>query len=83
MTVKICGDLARDLTRFNARTTRNVLPRHYFAKLRLRRAAWISDAPMNNIEFIQEREEESCPLPGTLTGWETVVFQLEDVPPEE
>ena len=39
--------------------------------------------PMNNIEFIQEREEESRPVAGTLTGWETVVFQLEDVPPED
>lgn len=36
--------------------------------------------PMNDFEFIQERETESGPMPSALTGWETVVFQVEDVP---
>jgi hypothetical protein len=36
--------------------------------------------PMNNIEFIQERENESGRMSNVLTGWETVVFQVEDDP---
>jgi hypothetical protein len=43
----------------------------------------ISIAAMENFEFIQERQEESFMRAGVLTGWETVVFQVEDVPPEE
>ncbi len=40
--------------------------------------------PMEDLEFIQERQEETCmKVVGALTGWETVVFQVEDVPPEE
>jgi hypothetical protein len=35
---------------------------------------------MNDIEFIQERETESGRMSNALTGWETVVFQVEDVP---
>jgi hypothetical protein len=35
---------------------------------------------MNNIEFIQEREIESRRMSNVLTGWETVVFQVEDEP---
>ncbi len=35
---------------------------------------------MNNIEFIQERENESGRMSNVLTGWENVVFQLEDDP---
>ncbi len=43
----------------------------------------ISVDAMENFEFIQERQEESFMRVGVLTGWETVVFQVEDVPPEE
>jgi hypothetical protein len=43
----------------------------------------ISVAAMENFEFIQERQEESFMRVGVLTGWETVVFQVEDVPPED
>jgi hypothetical protein len=43
----------------------------------------ISADAMENFEFIQERQEESFMRVGVLTGWETVVFQVEDVPPEE
>lgn len=35
---------------------------------------------MNDFEFIQERENESGRMLNVLTGWETVVFQVEDVP---
>ena len=37
---------------------------------------------MNDFEFIQERENE-CRMvtSNVLTGWETVVFQVEDEPP--
>lgn len=38
---------------------------------------------MNNIEFIQERENESGLMSNVLTGWESVVFQVEDEPVEE
>jgi hypothetical protein len=38
---------------------------------------------MNNIEFIQERETESRRTSTTLTGWESVIFQVEDEPAEE
>jgi hypothetical protein len=39
---------------------------------------------MEDFGFIQEREEETfVKVFGVLIGWETVVFQLEDVPPEE
>jgi hypothetical protein len=39
---------------------------------------------MEDLEFIQERQEETfVRVVGLLTGWETVVFQVEDVPPEE
>ena len=38
---------------------------------------------MDDIEFIQERQEERFLRVGALTGWETVVFQLEDEPPVE
>jgi hypothetical protein len=38
---------------------------------------------MNDCDFIQERETE-CRMPGgMLTGWETVVFQIDDVPPPD
>jgi hypothetical protein len=36
--------------------------------------------PMNDIEFIQERENESGRMSNVLTGWERVVFQVEDEP---
>jgi len=39
--------------------------------------------PMNDCEFIQERETESERMSTVLNGWETVVFQVEDVPEEE
>jgi hypothetical protein len=36
-----------------------------------------------NEEFVRETEkEERLPPPGCLTGWETIVFQLEDEPPD-
>ena len=38
---------------------------------------------MDKLEFIQERQDESFIKVGVMTGWETVVFQVEDVPPEE
>jgi len=39
---------------------------------------------MNDIEFIQDRENESSEKTSSvLTGWETVVFQLEDVPADD
>jgi hypothetical protein len=36
--------------------------------------------PMNDIEFIQERENENGRMSNVLTGWESVVFQVEDEP---
>jgi hypothetical protein len=33
---------------------------------------------MNDLEFIQERETEGGRMSDALTGWETVVFQVED-----
>jgi len=39
--------------------------------------------PMNDYEFIQERETEGGRKSTVLNGWETVVFQVEDVPEEE
>ena len=36
--------------------------------------------PMNNCEFIQERETGSERISIVLNGWETVVFQVEDDP---
>ncbi|MEA2329794.1 MAG: hypothetical protein QOE68_4753 [Thermoanaerobaculia bacterium] len=36
--------------------------------------------PMNDCEFIQERENESGRMSNVLSGWETVVFQVEDDP---
>jgi hypothetical protein len=39
---------------------------------------------MNDFEFIQERENESrTVMTSVLTGWETVVFQVEDEPPDD
>jgi hypothetical protein len=38
---------------------------------------------MDNIEFIQERENESGGMSTVLSGWESVVFQVEDEPAEE
>jgi hypothetical protein len=39
---------------------------------------------MNDCEFIQERENESrMVMSNVLTGWETVVFQVEDEPPDD
>ena len=38
---------------------------------------------MNEHEFIQEREDETGPMSNVLTGWETVVFQVEDEPPDD
>ena len=38
---------------------------------------------MNDCEFIQERETESGRMSNVLTGWESVVFQVEDEPEEE
>ena len=39
---------------------------------------------MNDIEFIQERETESrTVMTNVLTGWESVVFQVEDEPPDD
>ena len=37
-------------------------------------------APMNDMEFIQEREDETERRSNVLNGWETVVFQVEDDP---
>lgn len=34
--------------------------------------------PMNDMEFIQEREDETERRSNVLNGWETVVFQVED-----
>ena len=39
--------------------------------------------PMNDCEFIQERENETERMSNVLSGWETVVFQVEDIPEEE
>jgi len=39
--------------------------------------------PMNDCEFIQERENGGERMSSVLTGWETVVFQVEDVPADE
>src|SRR3954453_15579143 len=36
--------------------------------------------PMNDCEFIQERENGNERTSTVLTGWETVVFQVEDDP---
>jgi hypothetical protein len=39
---------------------------------------------MSDCEFIQEREEdERATVSDARTGWETVVFQVEDEPLEE
>ena len=38
---------------------------------------------MNEHEFIQERENETGRMSNVLTGWETVVFQVEDEPPDD
>ena len=38
---------------------------------------------MDNCEFIQEREDEISPRMGVMTGWETIVFQVEDEPPDD
>lgn len=39
---------------------------------------------MDDCEFIQERENENQTVLSTvLTGWENVVFQVEDVPPDD
>jgi len=39
---------------------------------------------MNDCEFIQEREEDNVGrMPNARTGWETVVFQVEDEPPDD
>lgn len=38
---------------------------------------------MDNCEFIQECEDENGMRVGVLTGWETVVFQVEDEPPDD
>jgi hypothetical protein len=35
---------------------------------------------MNDCEFLQELESEERLTSRVLTGWETVVFQLEDAP---
>jgi len=37
---------------------------------------------MNDFEFIQDSEEDGQTLTNILTGWETIVFQIEDEPPE-
>jgi len=37
---------------------------------------------MNDCEFIQERETDSERRSTVLNGWETVVFQVEDLPAE-
>jgi hypothetical protein len=39
--------------------------------------------PMDEHEFIQERESEPERTSTVLSGWETVVFQVEDVPPDD
>ena len=39
--------------------------------------------PMNDCEFIQERETGGERISIVLNGWETVVFQVEDIPPDE
>jgi hypothetical protein len=36
--------------------------------------------PMKDMEFIQERENETGRMSNVLNGWETVVFQVEDDP---
>lgn len=36
--------------------------------------------PMSDMEFIQERENETERRSNVLSGWETVVFQVEDDP---
>jgi hypothetical protein len=39
---------------------------------------------MNDCEFIQEREEDETGMVSSmLTGWESIVFQVEDVPPDD
>jgi hypothetical protein len=39
---------------------------------------------MNDFEFIQECENESRTVMSiVLTGWESVVFQVEDEPPDD
>ena len=38
---------------------------------------------MDNCEFIQERENQIDPRLGVMTGWETIVFQVEDEPPDD
>jgi hypothetical protein len=39
--------------------------------------------PMDDCEFIQEREIEIERISNVLTGWETVVFQVEDEPADD
>jgi hypothetical protein len=39
--------------------------------------------PMNDCEFIQESEIEIGRMSNVLTGWETVVFQVEDEPADD
>jgi len=38
---------------------------------------------MNDCEFIQESETEGRMTSNVLTGWETVIFQVEDEPPDD
>ena len=39
---------------------------------------------MNDCEFIQEGEnEDGVVTSNVLTGWESIVFQVEDVPPDD
>jgi len=39
---------------------------------------------MNDCEFIQERETEGrMVMSSVMTGWETVIFQVEDEPPDD
>ena len=43
----------------------------------------LSPRTMNDFEFIQERENECGTVKHVLTGWESVVFQIEDEPPDD
>jgi hypothetical protein len=82
----LCKNLWRFLARFDARQRAKLAQLIASPSLRDFQSparALIFCLLMNNLEFIQEREEESCPMVGALTGWETVVFQVEDVPPED
>ena len=40
---------------------------------------------MNDCDFIQEGEEEvrQRQITNVLTGWESIVFQVEEVPPDD